>query len=102
MRACANSGGSHVATSSRRRFRDDPRPPGRIAAGKTRRTTRRGDPDRGCRPAAPLRRTAAVGARHSFNDIADSPGELIDLRDIEPGFVIDREHATVTVSAAAN
>lgn len=44
----------------------------------------------------------AIGARHSFNGVADSPGDLIDLRDIDPGFMIDREHCTVTVGAATN
>jgi alditol oxidase len=44
----------------------------------------------------------AVGARHSFNGVADSPGELIDLRDIDPGFRIDPERRTVTVGAATN
>jgi xylitol oxidase len=47
-------------------------------------------------------RIHAVGARHSFNGVADSPGELIDLRDIDPGFRIDPEHRTVTVGAATN
>jgi len=44
-------------------------------------------------------RIRAIGARHSFNGIADSPGELIDLGGIDPGFVIDRERRTVTVGA---
>lgn len=44
-------------------------------------------------------RIRAIGARHSFNGIADSPGELIDLSRIDPGFVIDRERRTVTVGA---
>jgi alditol oxidase len=44
----------------------------------------------------------AIGARHSFNGVADSPGDLIDLRDIDPGFVIDQEPRTVTVGAATN
>jgi alditol oxidase len=47
-------------------------------------------------------RIRAIGARHSFNGVADSPGELVDLRDIDPGFLIDSERRTVTVGAAAN
>ena len=42
----------------------------------------------------------ALGTRHSFNSIADSPGDLIILDGIEPEFVIDRERQTVTVGAA--
>jgi len=41
----------------------------------------------------------AIGTRHSFNDIADSPGELVDLGGIDPDFTIDRERMTVTVGA---
>jgi alditol oxidase len=44
----------------------------------------------------------AIGARHSFNGVADSPGHLVDLRDIDPGFLIDPERRTVTVGAATN
>jgi xylitol oxidase len=47
-------------------------------------------------------RIRTSGARHSFNGIADSPGELIDLGGIDPDFVIDRKRRTVTVGAAAN
>lgn len=47
-------------------------------------------------------RIHAVGARHSFNDAADSPGELIDLGGIDPAFAIDREQRTVTVGAGTN
>ncbi|MGC2415396.1 MAG: FAD-binding protein [Stellaceae bacterium] len=47
-------------------------------------------------------RIRAIGARHSFNGVADSPGELVDLRDIDPGFLIDPERRTVTVGAATN
>ncbi len=42
----------------------------------------------------------AVGARHSFNAIADLPGDLIDLGDIDPDFALDPEKRTVTVGAA--
>jgi xylitol oxidase len=47
-------------------------------------------------------RIRAIGARHSFNGIADSAGDLIDLGGIEPGIVIDPEQRTVTVGAATN
>src|ERR1700730_9288218 len=47
-------------------------------------------------------RIRAIGARHSFNGIADSPGVLVDLGDIDPAFVIDPERRTVTVGAATN
>ena len=41
----------------------------------------------------------AVGAQHSFNGIADSPADQIDLTGIDPDIVIDRERMTVTVGA---
>ncbi len=47
-------------------------------------------------------RIRAIGARHSFNGIADSPSDLIDLAGIDPGFLIDPERRTVTVGAATN
>jgi alditol oxidase len=47
-------------------------------------------------------RIRAIGARHSFNDAADSPGELIDLGGIEPAFAIDPERRTVTLGAGSN
>jgi xylitol oxidase len=47
-------------------------------------------------------RVRAIGARHCFNGIADSPGDLIDLGGIEPNFVIDPERRAVTVGAGAN
>jgi xylitol oxidase len=47
-------------------------------------------------------RIHAIGSRHSFNGAADSPGELVDLRDIDPVFRIDPERRTVTVGAATN
>jgi xylitol oxidase len=40
-----------------------------------------------------------LGSRHSFNDIADSPGDLISLERLDPLLVLDREHHTVTVDA---
>jgi alditol oxidase len=47
-------------------------------------------------------RVHAVGARHSFNSVADSPGDMIDLGKIDPNFAIDPERRTVTVGAATN
>ena len=44
-------------------------------------------------------RIRAIGTRHSFNGVADSEGDLIDLRDLDPDFVIDRDRMTVTVGA---
>lgn len=40
----------------------------------------------------------ALGSRHSFNAIADSPGSLISLEDLDPGIRIDAAARTVTVS----
>ncbi|MFI5014312.1 MAG: FAD-binding protein [Hyphomicrobiales bacterium] len=42
----------------------------------------------------------ALGARHSFNAIADSPGDLIDLSGLPAAFALDRDRGTVTVGAA--
>jgi xylitol oxidase len=44
----------------------------------------------------------AIGTRHSFNAVADSPGDLIDVGGIAPAFTIDREQRTVTAGAGAN
>ena len=41
----------------------------------------------------------ALGTRHSFNDIADSPGHLISLGHFDKIVALDREHRTVTVEA---
>ncbi len=41
----------------------------------------------------------ALGTRHSFNGIADSRGDLVDLGDLPAEFAIDRERRTVTVGA---
>jgi alditol oxidase len=43
----------------------------------------------------------ALGTRHSFNDIADSPGNLISLEHFNQIVELDREHRTVTVEAGA-
>jgi len=47
-------------------------------------------------------RIRAIGTRHSFNGIADSAGDLIDLGGIDPGFVIDPERRIVTAGAGTN
>src|SRR2546423_206038 len=39
-----------------------------------------------------------LGSRHSFNDIADSPGDLISLERCDPGLTLDRDRHTVTVA----
>jgi xylitol oxidase len=41
----------------------------------------------------------AIGVGHSFNGVADTPGDLIDLSAMEPGFQVDPAAMTVTVSA---
>jgi xylitol oxidase len=45
-------------------------------------------------------RIRAVGTRHSFNGIADSSGDLVDLSGLGPDLVINREQRTVTVGAS--
>jgi alditol oxidase len=51
---------------------------------------------------AASKRVHAVGARHSFNGVADTPGDLIDLSKIPPNIVIDPEQQTATVGAGTN
>ncbi len=41
----------------------------------------------------------ALGTRHSFNDIADSPGDLISLEHFNQIVGLDHEHQAVTVEA---
>ena len=41
----------------------------------------------------------ALGTRHSFNDIADSPGDLISLKRFDKILRLDRERHSVTVEA---
>ena len=41
----------------------------------------------------------ALGTRHSFNDIADSPGDLISLKHFDKILELDRQHHTVTIEA---
>ena len=47
-------------------------------------------------------RIRAIGTRHSFNGIADSPGDLVDLSGLAPQMTIDADARTVTVGAAAS
>jgi xylitol oxidase len=42
-----------------------------------------------------------LGSRHSFNDIADSPGDLVSLDRLDRVLELDRERRTVTIDAAA-
>ena len=44
----------------------------------------------------------AIGARHSFNGVADSSGDLIDLSGVDPRITIDPDRRTVTVGAGTN
>ena len=44
-------------------------------------------------------RLKALGSRHSFNDIADSPEALISLEHFDKVLAVDREQRTVTVEA---
>lgn len=43
----------------------------------------------------------AVGTRHSFNDIADTTGEMVSLSRFDQTLTIDRENRTATVNANA-
>jgi alditol oxidase len=45
------------------------------------------------------RKLKVLGSRHSFNDIADSPEDLVSLEHFNPTVAIDRERGTVTVAA---
>ena len=47
-------------------------------------------------------RIHAVGARHSFNGAADSPGEIVDLGAIQPDIAIDPERRIATVGAGTD
>ncbi|GAB3037726.1 FAD-binding protein [Parafrigoribacterium mesophilum] len=47
---------------------------------------------------AAAHRIKAVGSRHSFNDIADSPGDQLNLAALPAELDIDRARNTVTVS----
>ena len=43
----------------------------------------------------------ALGSRHSFNDIADTPEDLISLARLDRVVALDRERSTVTVEGGA-
>lgn len=45
------------------------------------------------------RKIKALGTRHSFHDIADSPGDLISLKHFDKILELDPERRTVTVEA---
>ncbi len=45
------------------------------------------------------RKVHILGSRHSFNSIADSPADLVTLKNIEQDISLDREAKTVTVTA---
>ncbi|MEC5198958.1 xylitol oxidase [Arthrobacter sp. PL16] len=51
------------------------------------------------RAVAGATRVSALGSRHSFNDIADTPGTLVSLDVLDPAVEIDEAALTVTVSA---
>jgi xylitol oxidase len=70
-----------------------------FAATRLHRPASIGDVQRVVAVAANVR---AVGSRHSFNGIADSPADQIDLTGIDPDIVIDRERMTVTVGAGTS
>ena len=44
-------------------------------------------------------RVHALGTRHSFTDLPDTDGTLIDVTRIDPAFALDAEAGTVTVGA---
>src|SRR3569832_648408 len=45
------------------------------------------------------RKVRALGSRHSFNDIADTPGDLIALVQLAVEPVFDPDRLTVTIEA---
>jgi xylitol oxidase len=47
------------------------------------------------------RKLRVLGARHSFNAIADSSEELVSLEHMQPVLALDRDRRTVTVDAGA-
>lgn len=47
------------------------------------------------------RRIRALGARHAFNDLADTDGDLVSVAGLPRRFEIDRARGTVTVDAGA-
>lgn len=61
---------------------------------------RPGSVDEARRVVAGSAQVRAIGTRHSFNGIADTEGDLIDLGALGPGLAVDPERQTVTVGAA--
>ncbi|WP_104116418.1 FAD-binding protein [Arthrobacter sp. B1805] len=51
------------------------------------------------RAVAAATRISALGSRHSFNDIADTPGTLVSLDVMDPAVEVDEAARTVTVGA---
>jgi xylitol oxidase len=47
-------------------------------------------------------RVKALGSRHCFTDIADTPGDLLDLSALPDQLELDAQGSTATVNAAAN
>src|SRR5262245_22644310 len=45
-------------------------------------------------------RVRPLGSRHSFNGIADPPGDLLSLQRLPRVFELDRDRSTVTVDGA--
>ena len=64
------------------------------------RLNRPGSIDELRRIVAGARRTRALGSGHSFNGIADTEGELLDLSGLPDAFDVDRHRGVVTVGAA--
>ncbi|WP_337059296.1 D-arabinono-1,4-lactone oxidase [Kineococcus sp. G2] len=48
------------------------------------------------------RRLRALGTRHCFNDVADSPGDLVSLAGLPAGVEVDGERAVVRVGAGTS
>jgi xylitol oxidase len=55
--------------------------------------------DQAAQVVADADRVHGLGTRHSFNDVADTPGTLLDLTGIPTDLVVDAEHRTVTLGA---
>ena len=51
---------------------------------------------------AGARRAKALGSRHCFNDIADTPGDLVDMTGIPDELEVDDAAGAVTVNAGIN
>ena len=57
--------------------------------------------DEACEIVARGGRLHVLGSRHSFNDIADTAGELISLDAVDPDFALAADRRSVTVGGAA-